>query len=80
MTACSGKDDKMKGRKFLGLVLLVLGVLSLAYGGFTYTKDTDDVNIGPVHVELKEKERVNVPVWAGAGAAIAGGVLLALGD
>jgi hypothetical protein len=67
----------MKGTKLLGAVLLALGILALAYGGFSYTKKTDEVNLGPVHFEVKDKERVNVPLWAGVGVAIAGGVLLA---
>ncbi len=70
----------MKGTKLLGLVLLALGILSLAYGGFSYTKDTDKVNLGPIHVEVKDKERVNIPLWAGVGVAILGGVLLARKD
>ena len=70
----------MKGTKLLGLVLLALGILSLAYGGFSYTKDTDKVNLGPIHVEVKDKERVNVPLWAGVAVAILGGVLLARKD
>jgi len=67
----------MKGTKLLGAVLLGLGILALAYGGFSYTKKTDEVNVGPIHLEVKDKERVNVPLWAGAGIAIVGGVLLA---
>jgi len=67
----------MKGTKLLGAVLLALGILALAYGGFSYTKDTDKVNIGPVHIEVQDKERVNIPLWAGVLVAIAGGVLLA---
>ena len=35
----------MQGTKLVGLVLLVLGILAVAYGGFTYTKDTDHVNL-----------------------------------
>ena len=66
----------MKTTKLLGLVLLVLGVLALAYGGFTYTEETHDAQLGPIEIEIKDKERVNVPVWAGAAAALAGGVLL----
>jgi hypothetical protein len=58
-------------------VLLAAGILALAYGGFSYTKDTDQVNVGPIHIEVKDKERVNIPLWAGVAAAIAGGVLLA---
>lgn len=67
----------MKGTKLLGAVLLGLGILALAYGGFTYTKNTDAVDVGPIHFEVKDKETVNIPIWAGLGAAIVGGVLLA---
>jgi hypothetical protein len=67
----------MKGTKLLGVVLLVVGLLALAYGGFSYTKNTDKVNIGPIHFEVQDKERVNIPLWAGVAVAIVGGVLLA---
>jgi len=67
----------MSGTKLVGAVLLALGILALAYGGFTYTKDTDQVNVGPVHFSVTDKERVNIPLWAGVGVAIVGGVLLA---
>jgi hypothetical protein len=67
----------MKGTKLLGAVLLGLGLLALAYGGFSYTKKTDKLNLGPIHIEVQDKERVNIPLWAGMGVAILGGVLLA---
>jgi hypothetical protein len=67
----------MKGTKLLGAVLLALGILAVAYGGFSYTKKTDEVNLGPIHFEVKDRERVNIPLWAGVVVAIAGGVLLA---
>jgi len=70
----------MKGTKLLGVVLLALGILAVAYGGFSYTKKTDEVNIGPIHFEVKDKERVNIPLWAGVAVAIVGGVLLARKD
>jgi hypothetical protein len=70
----------MKGTKLLGAVLLALGILALAYGGFSYTKKTDEVNLGPIHFEVKDKERVNIPLWAGVVVAIVGGVLLARKD
>ena len=70
----------MKGTKLLGAILLALGLLALAYGGFTYTKSTDNVDIGPVHFQVTDKERVNVPLWAGVAVAIVGGVLLARKD
>ena len=71
------REVSMKGTKLLGAVLLVAGLLALAYGGFSYTKSTDKVDIGPVHFEVKDKESVNIPLWAGVAVAIVGGVLLA---
>jgi hypothetical protein len=67
----------MQGTKLLGAILLGLGILAVAYGGFSYTKDTDKVKLGPIHIEVKDKEHVNVPLWAGVLVAISGGVLLA---
>ena len=70
----------MQGTKLIGAVLLALGILALAYGGFTYTKDTDHVKLGPIEIDVKDKERVNVPLWAGVVVAVVGGVLLAGGS
>jgi hypothetical protein len=68
---------EMKGTKLLGVVLLVLGLLALAYGGFNYTRRSETASIGPLTIEVQDKERVNIPLWAGVGAAIVGGILLA---
>jgi drug/metabolite transporter (DMT)-like permease len=62
--------------KILGVVLLALGILAVAYGGFSYTREKSDAKIGPVRIAVTEKERVNVPVWAGIAAAAAGVVLI----
>lgn len=67
----------MQGTKLLGAILLGLGILAVAYGGFSYVKDTDKINLGPINIEVQDKERVNIPLWAGIAVAIAGGVLLA---
>jgi hypothetical protein len=67
----------MKGTKLIGAVLLAVGILALAYGGFSYTKSTDNVDVGPVHFEVRDTKRVNVPLWAGVAIAVVGGVLLA---
>lgn len=69
----------MNTSKVVALVLLAAGVLALVYGGFTYTKKTHKTDIGPISFAIKEKETVNVPVWAGIGAIVAGGVLLFVG-
>lgn len=66
--------------KILGAALLILGILAAIYGGFTYTKNTDKVNVGPIHIEAKEKERVNIPLWAGVAAAVVGGILIVRKD
>ena len=66
----------MKG---IGLALIAVGVLALAYGGFTYTKKTDTAKIGPIEISVKDKETVNIPMWAGIGAIIVGGGVLVMG-
>ena len=68
----------MSGLKLAAIVLIVAGIAGLAYGGFTYTKATHSADVGPVHFEVKEKERVNVPLWAGVAAIVGGVVVLAL--
>ena len=65
--------------KIVAVLLIVAGVLGLAYGGFSYTKDTTVVKLGPLEISAKEKERVNVPMWAGIGAIVVGGLLLVIG-
>jgi len=69
----------MTAIKIAGAVLILAGVLALVYGGFTYTKETHDAKLGPIELSMKEKEHVNIPVWAGAGAVLLGGGLLFFG-
>lgn len=66
----------MNALKTIAIVLIAAGILGLAYGGFTYTKDTTVVKLGPLEMTAKEKETVNIPIWAGIAAIIAGGGLL----
>jgi membrane-bound ClpP family serine protease len=66
--------------KTLGIAVLVLGLLAMAYGGFSYTQDTTALKLGSIELSVAEKKRVNVPLWAGMAAAIAGGALLVLGS
>ena len=65
--------------KIAAIVLIVAGVLGLAYGSFSYTKQTHDIKMGPIEMSVKEKETINVPVWAGVGAIAIGAALLLLG-
>lgn len=66
----------MDAVKMLAIVLIVAGGLGLLYGGFTYTKDTHQTKLGPIVVSVTEKESVNIPIWAGVAALVAGGILL----
>ena len=65
--------------KVIAIVLIVGGVLGLVYGGFSYTKDTTVLKLGPLEVSAKEKQTVNVPMWTGIGAIVVGGLLLVFG-
>jgi len=62
--------------RIMALVLIVAGILGVAYGKFSYTKETHDAKIGPLELSIKDKQTVNVPAWAGVAAIAAGGVLL----
>jgi uncharacterized membrane protein len=66
----------MNAVKMIGVVLIVAGVLGLAYGSFSFTKETHEAKIGPLELQVKDKETVNIPAWAGVGAIVIGAVLL----
>src|SRR5262249_22264066 len=72
-------DRRMNASSLIAILLIVAGVLALAYGGFTYTKKTHEAQIGSLELSVQEKETVNVPMWAGVAAIIGGAVLLLLG-
>ena len=70
----------MNSTRLIAVALIVAGVVGLAYGGFSYTKDTTAVKLGPLELSVKEKKNINVPMWAGVGAIVIGGVLLVMGN
>lgn len=70
----------MNNLMLAGLIALVVGVAGMGIGQFTYTKDSESVELGPVALSVEERETVNVPTWAGAGVAALGvGLLIAGG-
>ncbi len=69
----------MSSTKIIAIILIVAGVLGLVYGKFSYTKETHDAKVGPIELSIKDKETVNVPVWAGIGAIVIGAGLLLTG-
>lgn len=67
----------MNSLRLAALVLMVGGALALAYGGFSYTRDTHQLNLGPLQVQVQEREHLNIPIWAGLASLLAGVALLA---
>jgi hypothetical protein len=70
----------MNTMRTFGIIFIVAGVLGLVYGSFSYTKNTEEIKVGPLEMSVQEKESVNIPVWAGAGAVGLGALLLLLGN
>ena len=70
----------MNAVKIAAIVLILAGALGLAYGGFSFTKETHEAKLGPIELSVKDKQTVNVPVWAGVGAIVIGGALMFLGS
>ena len=65
--------------RLVAAILVIAGVLGLAYGGFSYTQDTQVAKIGPISINAQEKHTVNVPMWAGLCSIAVGGLMFAFG-
>jgi LPXTG-motif cell wall-anchored protein len=72
----SVREDNMNTQKIAAIVMIIAGALGLAYGGFSFTKETHEAEFGPLHMTVNEEQQVNVPVWAGIGVIVVGGLLL----
>lgn len=66
----------MNPMKAAALILIVLGILGLVYGGFSYTDETHEAKLGPIELSVKDRKTVNIPVWLGVGAIVVGGAML----
>lgn len=66
----------MSGIKIVAIVMIALGILALVYGQFSYTKKTQEAELGPLKIAVKEKSTINIPTWLGVGVIAAGTVLL----
>ena len=69
----------MSVKQIVAVILIVAGVLGLAYGSFSFTTEKHEANIGPLRFPITEKETINIPVWAGVGAIGIGVILLIAG-
>jgi uncharacterized membrane protein HdeD (DUF308 family) len=68
----------MSGRTIIGVALLILGIIALAYQGFTYTVPKKAVDLGPIQVTRQERHTVPLPPVLGALALIGGIAVLVL--
>ena len=66
--------------KLAALILIAAGIFALVYGSFSFTKATHDIKLGPLEMSVHEKQTVNLPIWAGIGAIVIGGLLLVSGN
>lgn len=67
------------GIRTLGIILIILGIVALVWGGISYTKRETVVDVGPLEVEAESKERIPLPPILGAIALVGGIVLVASG-
>jgi uncharacterized membrane protein len=70
----------MKPIIWVGVLLIVLGGLALAYQGFTYTHQEKVLDLGPIHATAEKQERVSIPPILGGLALVGGIVLLVVGS
>lgn len=70
----------MNSVKIIGILLIVAGVLGMALGGFSFTKETHKASLGPINVSVAEEKQVNVPLWASIAAIVAGAAVLVVGS
>lgn len=66
--------------KLVGIILIVLGILALAYQGFSYNQTEKDAQLGPVEIQHTETHTVPIPPLVGGGIILVGAVLLAIGS
>jgi hypothetical protein len=66
--------------RIVGIILIIVGIIGLAYGGITYTRRRDTVSLGPISATVTQRETLPISPIAGAIALVAGiGLLIAGG-
>ena len=69
-------ETGMSATKIAALVLIVAGIVGLAYGGFTYTNDRQEIQMGSMSLTIDQHRTVPIPLWAGIAATLLGTGLL----
>ena len=70
----------MKPAGILGIILILIGIVALAYGGFTYTKREKVVDLGPLQVSADREKTIPLPPILGALCLVGGVVLVVVGN
>jgi hypothetical protein len=65
----------VKAATIVGILLVIIGVVALIYGGISYTKEETVLDIGPLEARTRTKETIPLPPLLG-GLALAGGIVL----
>lgn len=66
----------MNAFRLAAIALIIIGGLGLMYGGFSYTQETQTAKIGQLQLTVEDRQTVNIPIWVGVAAIVAGAVLL----
>jgi len=66
----------MTAMRIVGIILLVLGIAGFFTGGFSFTRNTTQAQLGPLKLQVQQQQSVDIPVWLSVGAMVLGGVLL----
>lgn len=69
----------MKPMAVVGIILIIIGVIALAYGGFSFTTSEKMAEVGPLKLEKEKTRSVSLPPILGALAIVGGVVLLVVG-
>ena len=67
--------DAMKTKQVIGVLLIVVGLVSLLMGGFSWTREKQVIDIGPIEATTRERESLPIPPIVG-GLILAAGVVL----
>lgn len=66
----------MNVTRMLAILLIVGGSLALIYGGFSYTKESQQAKLGPLELTVRDTKTVNIPIWAGVATIAVGASLM----
>jgi drug/metabolite transporter (DMT)-like permease len=62
--------------RMIGILLIIVGVIGVVWGGVTYIKDRDTTHIGPVDIVVESKDRISISPVVGVAALVVGGLLV----